>query len=570
MIELDEMRKNVLASQGHIIVMGGPGSGKTTIALIKAKKEVERLKCFQKILFLSFARATVMRVADQGKSILNEEALKYIKVSTYHAFEWEVLKSNAKLVSSKSLSLLAPHEAASKFRGLTEGDYSKAIKDEFERTGKLHFDLFAPKLSEFLSACENVLQLLCDVYPIIILDEFQDTNQDEWDLIQLLGKYSTLVILADPEQRIYDFRGASPGRVREYVTLFSPQVFDFGTSNNRSTGTDIVEFGNDLLVGRNIGKIYKDVRIIPYVERYYSSVKHFDLKTKILNIIQSLQENKEDWSLAILTSINRLMIEVSDYLESKQVFTKGTLPSIAHEIAIDRTGPSIAAVFIAALLDLGSQQKCSKESVIELLQQHILGKKNGKLSQKDEKICEVLQTYLLTGKVRGKNREALISECIIIAEEANRLSYCGNIFKDWISVRALFSDSKSEFLQDVYKDSKYIRLLRKGSLLFTSLDSIWRQCQNYSGAKIALESALSQDHFSMDNTSISGLNVMTIHKSKGKEFDVVVVYEGVHSGRFILNANEIDKARLNLRVAVTRARLRTYIFTPEHCPCSLL
>lgn len=570
MIELDDVRKKVLEAQGHVIIMGGPGSGKTTIALIKAKEEVEQLKRFQKILFLSFARATVMRVIDQAKTLLDDEILTHIEVSTYHAFEWELLKSNAKLLSANSLSLLAPHEAASKFRGLTGDDYDSAIKAEFSHTGKLHFDLFAPKSVGLLSACESILQLLCDVYPIIILDEFQDTNQAEWELIQLLGKYSTLVVLADPEQRSYDFRGASPARVREYISLFSPQVFDFGTSNNRSAGTDIVNFGNDLLIGSNIGKRYNDVKIIPYVERYNPTEKHVHLKSKLLNIIQSLREYKEDWSLAILTPSNKLMIEVSDYLQSKQVFAKGTLPSIAHEVSIDMAGPSIAAVFIAALLDFGSQKKCSKETVIELLQQHILGRKRDKLAQKDEKLCNMFQTYLSTGKVRGKNQVALITECISIAERANQLLYSGDIYRDWISVRELFSDSGSESLQNVYRDSKYIRLLRKGSVLSTALDSIWRQYQNYSGAKTALESALSQEHFSMDNKSVSGTNVMTIHKSKGKEFDVVIVYEGIHSGKLISKSDEIDKARLNLRVAVTRARVKAYIFTPESDMCKLI
>ena len=50
------------------------------------------------------------------------------------------------------------------------------------------------------------------MYPVIILDEFQDTSADEWQLIQLLGTNSELIALADPEQRIYDFRGAAQNR----------------------------------------------------------------------------------------------------------------------------------------------------------------------------------------------------------------------------------------------------------------------------------------------------------------------------------------------------------------------
>jgi DNA helicase-2/ATP-dependent DNA helicase PcrA len=56
---LDETRKAILAAPGHLLINGGPGSGKTTIALLKAEQTVPELLTEQQVLFLSFSRAAV-------------------------------------------------------------------------------------------------------------------------------------------------------------------------------------------------------------------------------------------------------------------------------------------------------------------------------------------------------------------------------------------------------------------------------------------------------------------------------------------------------------------------------
>ena len=83
-------------------------------------------------------------------------------------------------------------------------------------------------------------------------------------MIQALGQRSRLIALADADQRIYEFRGADPKRIGEFSTGYSPTQFDFGTENKRSAGTDIVIFGDDLLMGANKTKTYKEVTQVRY------------------------------------------------------------------------------------------------------------------------------------------------------------------------------------------------------------------------------------------------------------------------------------------------------------------
>ena len=65
--EICAKRRAILEGTGHMLVVGGPGSGKTTIALLKGRRAVlERLRPEQSVLFLSFSNAAIRRIAESG------------------------------------------------------------------------------------------------------------------------------------------------------------------------------------------------------------------------------------------------------------------------------------------------------------------------------------------------------------------------------------------------------------------------------------------------------------------------------------------------------------------------
>lgn len=283
MFELSDAKKELLGSGGNLLVLGGPGSGKTTIALLKAKHEIlnDALLSEQQILFLSFARVTVSRVEEKLIDLGFSKEIKHkIEINTYHGFTWSILKSHGYLLCDfRKINLLPPPEAAAKLAEIDPAQRPSEQKRLFYEEGCLHFDLFAELCSELFDKSDSLCKIICDRYPIIIFDEFQDTNLSEWGLVKNLGKYSRIIALADAEQRIYDFRGADPARIDDYMNHFNPTLFDFETENNRSNGTDITKFGNDLLTGKNVNNEYNDVKCIAYP---FSKPPHIKLKTEIL------------------------------------------------------------------------------------------------------------------------------------------------------------------------------------------------------------------------------------------------------------------------------------------------
>ena len=145
----------------------------------------------------------------------------------------------------KAASKLSEEEKAEK-RAREEAERIRLATEE----GRVCFDLFADRVAILLHGSNKVRSLISTMYPYIILDEFQDTSADQWRVVQALGASSTLIALADPEQRIFDFIGADPERLNHFKAAFAPAVHDLAGDNHRSKGTEIALFGNDILTGK--------------------------------------------------------------------------------------------------------------------------------------------------------------------------------------------------------------------------------------------------------------------------------------------------------------------------------
>lgn len=257
-------RDRILEADGHVIVTGGPGCGKTTVALRKALLRIgSGLLPGQKVLFLSFSRAAVARIVQAARKDLPKESRRHLDIQTFHSFCWQLVRGHGYLLGAASpIRLLPPHDERAMRNGAKDDDPVWDAERErlFLEEGRIAFDLFAPKALALLQGSAAHRKLIADRYPLVIVDEAQDTGTEQWACMAALAGLTQLVCLGDLDQQIYDFRrDVSPERLQQIMAALAPLEVDLGAQNNRSPGAEIVRFGNDVLARTPRGSAYAGV-----------------------------------------------------------------------------------------------------------------------------------------------------------------------------------------------------------------------------------------------------------------------------------------------------------------------
>ena len=603
MVDLTEAQKDVLKAEGHQLVVGGPGSGKTTVSILKAAKIArEKLRPGQRILFLSFARATVSRVfeaIDEEQSATKEEK-KLIEVDTYHSFFWRILKAHGYLVGfPRRMTILTPPNEAIALSVIRSGfkahsklspeeKAQKAALEVAERTrlateeGKVCFDLFAERVAVLLHGSTKVRDLVSTMYPFIILDEFQDTSAEQWRAVEAIGKSSTLIALADPEQRIFDFIGADPERLNHFIEAFKPSTHDLAGENHRSKGTDIALFGNHLLTGKFRQEPYQGIDFEGFASNPNQALA--SLVTQVLKARKRLIESgRKDWSLAILVPTKRMTRLVSDNL--REPF--GNVPPIAHNAAVDMEGPILAAELIAFLLQQRSHDGCFDEFV-EVLCSFFHGRGGAAPTKRDLSEAARFRAALVkwndcVAKGKAMPANSVLQATFAAHQAVAAVKLTGDPDADWMALRAVLEGGGCARLVEVAREARNVRLLERGTQLRQGLSQDWRDFGGYRNALAVTRQAFVQEHFATAHRPESGVVVMNMHKAKGKQFDEVIIFEGWPKrvkGEIVGNPDRIvggnyrdgamTQARQNFRVSVTRAKSRTTIMSPKDDICVLL
>jgi DNA helicase II / ATP-dependent DNA helicase PcrA len=602
-MELTVKQNEVLAADNNLLVIGGPGSGKTTISILKAAQIVESLQSSeQKVLFLSFARATISRVIEAiafEQEILPKQK-RQIAVETYHSFFWRILNTHGYLLGLKQpLSILTPPNEAIALSTIRssfppekdrtpeqEAELASLVETELKRlameNGEVCFDLFAKMVTQILRGSKRVRDILSVMHPVIILDEFQDTNLGQWEVVQALGDGIRLIALADPEQRIYDWIGADPERLNQYIDKYFPTQVDLSDENHRSPGTEIAKFANDMLKGKFSQGEYIGVgfKLFPsHANGAYTKLitTTYEARTRLIS------SGKPKWSLAILVPTKRMTRVVSDSFRNPIA----GMQAIPHTATVDMEAAILGAEIIAYLLQ-PNFDNYHFNYFIKLLCGFFRGKGGGTPTKTNieeaERLARSLDEYN-TCKADGRpiKGNSILKNTLEVYRDATQLDLIGNPDEDWLAMRKLLASGKCTRLKQVAEEVRNVRILERGMQLRMSLSQDWREYGVYMNALELVRGAFVQEHFSTASRPEQGVIVMNMHKSKGKQFDEVVIFEGWPQkvkGKIVANVDRVVRQNLvgnindqnaqNFRVSITRGKSRVTILTPQEDVCVLL
>jgi DNA helicase-2/ATP-dependent DNA helicase PcrA len=287
-----EQRAAAEAVRGAVCILAGAGTGKTrTITHRIAAQIVTGTALPEQVLAVTFTDRAAGELRTRLASL---QVPGPIRAATFHAAAWaqlryfwpraegalpEVLPSKLPLLGRDAMRLrVAARDLASeiewaKSRGLAPDQYWKeavgrdlpaaadAIAEVYagyERAkaaaGAIDYEDMILRTAELLESDAEAAAQVRDRYRYLTVDEFQDVNPAQWRLLRAwLGDSEELCVVGDDDQSIYGFTGATP----EYLLTFA-RLFDsarvFRLSRNYRSTPQVLELANGVLGRRSAGR----------------------------------------------------------------------------------------------------------------------------------------------------------------------------------------------------------------------------------------------------------------------------------------------------------------------------
>ena len=578
----DEQYRAVMHRDGPMLVLAGPGTGKTAVIVGRTLHLIkdEHIDPYN-ILVLTFSRAAA---ASMQSRFFETSNISYsVTFGTFHATFYHILKRQGmyrtgtiltadkksyilKKISKKTGALL--HKDPGMLNRMIECiSYKKSgnlrlldemmddecstlelVYDEYvkqcRQEGYIDFDDMINECLNALKGNEKILNKWRDRFRYILVDEFQDIDPRQYEVLKLLaGKDANIFCVGDDDQSIYSFRGSVPEIMRE-MTKDYPDTQIVTLKVNYRCPQEVVDHARKLIIhnGTRFDKtqICKNMSMSGCTEyRCFKSAAE-EAQYCMDIIMQKLTHKDPDntETMGILYRISQSADMLEELMKRSPIRYRR---KDAHGDLYDKEW----------VRDIFAYLKLTLSDSIDLW------------------------TRILNRPWRGLSRENLNGSGTV---RENMLKYHEDDPESCRAIRKLHKDI--DFIKDMNCFGA-LNYILKGAGMYgyiketyfkgrseefeESLNELMQRARIY-GSIEEWMNAVDEDNVLMtgDDTVTDDIDVefMTIHSSKGLEFDNVIMIglqEGVFPGKQCGSAGELEEERRLFYVAMTRCRKRLWL-----------
>ncbi|MBP7223167.1 MAG: UvrD-helicase domain-containing protein [Sedimentibacter sp.] len=602
----DKQREAASHDKGPILVIAGAGTGKTRVLTHRTAYLIESGNAMPwEVLAITFTN----KAADEMKeriSRLIDYSIDRMWIGTFHSVCVRILRRfidrigydktftiydaddqkivirdsikelelNPKTYNINTIKALISNE---KNRRNTPDNYIKENYNSFAERNKgevyalyekklrtsnaLDFDDLIVKTLELLEKNEDVLELYQDRFKYILVDEYQDTNNAQYNLIRLLGKKKSgennVFVVGDEDQSIYGWRGADITNILNFENDFKGAKIVKLEKNYRSTDV-ILNAANGVIKNncqRKGKNLYTDLKKGSLIRIFETDNERDEAFTAAALIRKEHRENNIDYSeIAVLYRTNAQSRALEEGL-----IREGIPYKIVGGVKFyDRK--EIKDIMAYLRLIQNQKEDISFDRIINVPRRK-LGQKsleaisNYALSRgvsKFEACFDLGQIELMPSALRSIESFVSVIEMLMIKKDVMPLSeFIINAMDDTGLKEMLLEDETVEGRSRVENINEFLSAAK---------DFEERYQENSLEDFLAHISLLAD----IDKTdSIKDVvTLMTAHSAKGLEFDTVFI-TGLEDGMFpILSRDEeddIEEERRLFYVAITRAKRMLYI-----------
>lgn len=542
----------VAHNKGPCMVLAGPGSGKTlTIA-----KRIEYLIMKHKvrpeeILVITFTKYAAWEMKNRTRSICGPSSYA-VTFGTFHGIYYGILKWAYRLNQS---NLLSDEEKYRILREILPGidwdqepeadeekDYLQELAIEIgnvknncmdieeyepvkyttEKFRKLYRTYEETKkkyrkidFEDMLIQCRDLFMKRPDIlkkwqekFQYILVDEFQDVNQAQYDVVRMLAApQDNLFVVGDDDQSVYGFRGAKPGIMKEFMKDYPKARQILLDVNYRSSG--YIVKGALRVIGNNKIRFEKKIEAFRKPDETVHVQEVKDPVQEAEYVLERIREYREKGvsytEMAVLYRTN------VDARAMSELMTEYQIPFVMKEHL-----NNIYEHFIA--LDMISYLRLSQGEYDRKYFLQIANRPNRYLTRESMK----------TGNVSYESLRRYYRDKDWMVDRIDQLEWDMKMICDKTPYAAIQYIRKRMGYDEFLKEYAAYRKISSEDL-FAVLEEIWQNSKGYGTIKEWFEHIESYGKMLKEqnkkNGEKEGVNLMTMHAAKGLEFDTVFVIE---------------------------------------------